>query len=85
MMEYSQIKLLELITIHCIFIKHIILLKRFTAHHVPFEVAVDFNDEELCSAKTGTATCEFLVAASTSIAGSGGITGFSLCYTQGTK
>jgi len=52
------------------------------SHHVPFEVAVDFNDEELCSAKTGTATCEFLVAASTSIAGSGGITGFSLCYTQ---
>merc|ERR1711997_405443 len=55
------------------------------SHHTPFELGVDFNDDEHCTAKTGTKTCEFPVAASTSIAGSGGITGFSLCYTQGTK
>lgn len=52
------------------------------SHHVPFELGVDFDDDEHCTAKTGVVTCEFLVAASTTAAGSGGITGFSLCYTQ---
>ena len=62
--------------------KHMFLLKRYTANHVPFELGVDFNDDEVCTAETNPTTCEFLVVNSASISGGGGITGFSLCYTQ---
>ena len=69
-------------TIYWIFMKHMFLLKRYTANHVPFELGVDFNDDEVCTAETSPLTCEFLVVNSATISGGGGITGFSLCYTQ---
>merc|ERR1711953_305577 len=49
---------------------------------VPFELGVDFNDNEVCTVNTGGATCEFASGASASTNGGGGILGFSLCYTQ---
>ena len=54
----------------------------FAALSVPFELGVDFNDNEVCTANTGGATCEFMSGASASTNGGGGILGFSLCYTQ---
>lgn len=48
---------------------------------VPFELGVDFNDDEFCTAKTGANTCEYGVSSATA-AGGGGILGFSLCYAQ---
>merc|ERR1711936_406603 len=49
---------------------------------VPFELAVDFNDDEFCSAKTSGKICEFYSGAGAALTGGGGILGFSLCYTQ---
>merc|ERR1719510_42738 len=49
---------------------------------VPFELGVDFNDDEVCTANTGSATCEFMSGKTASTTGGGGILGFSLCYTQ---
>lgn len=48
---------------------------------VPFELGVDFNDDEFCSANGGE-TCEFISGAGAALTGGGGILGFSLCYTQ---
>merc|ERR1712020_866539 len=49
---------------------------------VPFELGVDFNDDEFCTAVTAGNTCEHASGSSTSTTGGGGILGFSLCYTQ---
>lgn len=49
--------------------------------HVPFEVSVDFDDGEVCSAITNSILCEFKNADS-NLGGGGGILGFSLCYQQ---
>jgi hypothetical protein len=49
---------------------------------VPFELAVDFNDDEFCSNKASGVKCEFYSGKSTSTTGGGGILGFSLCYAQ---
>merc|ERR1711874_555394 len=49
---------------------------------VPFELGVDFNDDEFCTAVTAGNTCEFISGSSSSTTGGGGILGFSLCYTQ---
>merc|ERR1711953_462465 len=49
---------------------------------VPFELGVDFNDDEFCTAITSSLTCEFMSGSSASTTGGGGILGFSLCYTQ---
>lgn len=49
---------------------------------VPFELGVDFNDDEFCSANTAANTCEFYGGASQKVTGGGGILGFSLCYVQ---
>jgi hypothetical protein len=49
---------------------------------VPFELGVDFNDDEHCTAVTAGNTCEHASGSSTSTTGGGGILGFSLCYTQ---
>ena len=54
----------------------------FAALSVPFELGVDFNDNEVCTANTGGATCEFASGAGAAVNGGGGIVGFSLCYTQ---
>jgi len=48
---------------------------------VPFEIGVDFNDDEFCSANTNALTCESQVTKN-SVGGGGGILGFSLCYAQ---
>jgi len=49
---------------------------------VPFELGVDFNDDEFCSSKASGVKCEFYSGKSTSTTGGGGILGFSLCYAQ---
>merc|ERR1711910_159236 len=49
---------------------------------VPFELAVDFNDDEFCSDRASGAKCEFYSGAGAALTGGGGILGFSLCYTQ---
>jgi len=49
---------------------------------VPFELAVDFNDDEFCNAKTDAKTCEYYGGADHAVTGGGGILGFSLCYAQ---
>ena len=54
----------------------------FSALSVPFELGVNFNDDEKCTNKTGGATCEFASGAGADVTGGGGILGFSLCYTQ---
>ena len=54
----------------------------FAALSVPFELGVDFNDDEVCTANTGGATCEFMSGKTASTTGGGGILGFSLCYIQ---
>ena len=59
----------------------------FVALSVPFELAVDFNDDELCNANDGPDNCEFYGgnaadAAQKVLVGGGGILGFSLCYAQ---
>ena len=62
---------------------HIVLTNSsFAALAVPFELGVDFNDDEVCTANTGGATCEFMSGKTASTTGGGGILGFSLCYTQ---
>lgn len=48
---------------------------------VPYELGVDFNDDEICSANTNALTCESQVTKA-SVGGGGGILGFSLCYAQ---
>ena len=55
----------------------------FSAYNVPFEVAVDFDDEEVCTANTDVKACEPYVTAA-AVGGGGGILGFSLCYVQHT-
>ena len=47
----------------------------------PFELGVDFDDQEVCSANETPDECEALVE-SESKGGGGGILGFSLCYVQ---
>merc|ERR1739844_580706 len=49
---------------------------------VPFELGVNMDDDEICTANTSGITCEFAVGAAISVTGAGGILGFSLCYTQ---
>lgn len=49
---------------------------------VPFELGVDFNDDEFCTAKTDAKTCEFYGGAAVGVVGAGGILGFNLCYAQ---
>jgi len=49
----------------------------------PFEVGVDFDSHEVCTANTSAATCESQQTAS-NVGGGGGILGFSLCYIQHT-
>jgi len=51
------------------------------SYSVPFELGVDFDDDEICTAVTNPVTCEALIEAS-SLGGGGGILGFSLCYVQ---
>ena len=58
------------------------IIRFFLALAVPFELAVDFNDDEFCSAKTSGKICEFYSGAGAALTGGGGILGFSLCYTQ---
>lgn len=50
---------------------------------VPFELAVDFDDAEHCTANTDPTTCEAAVLAEAA-GEAGGILGFSLCYVQHT-
>ena len=62
---------------------HIVLTNSsFAALAVPFELGVDFNDDEFCTAVTAGNTCEHASGSSSSTTGGGGILGFSLCYTQ---
>ena len=49
---------------------------------VPFEIAVDFNDDELCTANDAATNCEFQVGNAADTTGGGGILGFSMCYQQ---
>jgi len=54
---------------------------------VPFELAVDFNDDEFCTTNLDADNCEFVggnaaSAAQKVLVGGGGILGFSLCYQQ---
>jgi len=49
---------------------------------VPFELSVDFNDDEACTANSNSDTCEFASGKAAATGGGGGILGFSLCYTQ---
>merc|ERR1712141_756647 len=49
---------------------------------VPFELAVDFNDDEFCSNRASGVKCEFYSGKSAATTGGGGILGFSLCYAQ---
>lgn len=49
---------------------------------VPFELSVDFNDDEFCSANTNGILCEFHSGAAAITTGGGGILGFSMCYQQ---
>lgn len=51
------------------------------SYQTPFELGVDFDDDEVCTAITDTKTCESLIS-SASVGGGGGILGFSLCYVQ---
>ena len=53
----------------------------FAALSVPFELGVDFNDDEVCTANAGN-TCELQSGTAAKTTGGGGILGFSLCYTQ---
>jgi len=48
---------------------------------VPFEIGIDFNDDELCTANTNALLCESM-GTMNSLGGGGGILGFSLCYAQ---
>ena len=49
---------------------------------MPFELGVDFNDDEFCTANTDAKTCEFYGGAAVGVVGGGGILGFNLCYAQ---
>lgn len=49
---------------------------------VPFELEVNMDDDEMCTANTSGVTCEFQSGTAVAATGGGGITGFSLCYTQ---
>ena len=49
---------------------------------VPFELEVNMDDDEMCTANTSGVTCEFQSGTAAAATGGGGITGFSLCYTQ---
>ena len=49
---------------------------------VPFELNVDFNDDELCTANTSAVTCEFQASNVADTMGSGGILGFNMCFQQ---
>lgn len=49
---------------------------------VPFELGVDFNDDEFCTANNDAQACEFYGGAAAIVVGGGGILGFSLCYAQ---
>lgn len=51
------------------------------SYNVPFELGVDFNDNEFCQTDETPDECESLVE-SESKGGGGGILGFSLCYVQ---
>lgn len=53
------------------------------SHAVPFEIAVDFDDTEICTTNTTPLVCEAKVLA-IGDGGAGGILGFSLCYDQKT-
>ena len=55
----------------------------YVAWQTPFEVGVDFDSHEVCTANTSAATCESQQTAS-NVGGGGGILGFSLCYIQHT-
>ena len=59
-----------------------IFIRVLLALAVPFELGVDFNDDEFCSSKASGVKCEFYSGKSTSTTGGGGILGFSLCYAQ---
>lgn len=48
----------------------------------PFEISVDFNDDELCTANTDATTCEWTAGSAANLVGGGGILGFSMCYQQ---
>jgi len=52
---------------------------------VPFELGVDFNDDEFCTTIDDSQTCEWFsgtAKANQNLVGAGGILGFSLCYYQ---
>jgi len=49
---------------------------------VPFELAVDFNDDEYCTANDSGKICEMYTDKAAATTGGGGILGFSLCYAQ---
>ena len=54
---------------------------------MPFELGVDFNDDEFCTAIASADKCEWYGGSAASAAqkvlvGGGGILGFSLCYNQ---
>lgn len=65
-------------TIRILYILTITIL----ALSVPFELGVDFNDDEFCTANTAANTCEFYGGATQTVVGAGGILGFNLCYNQ---
>lgn len=50
---------------------------------VPFELGVDFDDDEHCTADDSPVNCEPIIK-NESLGGGGGILGFSLCYVQHT-
>ena len=49
---------------------------------VPFELNVDFNDDEFCTAETSAVTCEFAASNVADTMGAGGILGFNMCFQQ---
>ena len=61
--------------------KPIHYFQHILAYNVPFELGVDFNDNEFCQTDETPDECESLVE-SESKGGGGGILGFSLCYVQ---
>ena len=58
-----------------------LILSNHLAAVVPFEVGIDFDDDEVCTANTAANTCEFL-GTTGAVTGGGGILGFSIAYKQ---
>ena len=64
-------------------VKENLIVEFLVAYMVPFELGVDFDDAEVCTADTDPTTCEPMNLAEEA-GNAGGILGFSLCYVQHT-